>query len=73
MTVAMARIFGVAAALFAVVAAVFWLLSAYGELPQITSVGDLLFAALSGAAIMTSWAAGLSGASAVCAAVRFLL
>jgi hypothetical protein len=67
----MARIFEVAAALFAVVATAFWSLYAFGELPQMTPV-DPVFA-VSEAAVMTSWAAGLSGASALCAAARLLL
>jgi hypothetical protein len=75
----MGRIFEIAAALFAVVAAGFWLLSVYGEMPQMATywdmspVDDPLLAALGGAAIMTSWAAGFSGASALCAAARLLL
>jgi hypothetical protein len=69
----MARIFEIAAALFAVVAAVFWFLSAYGEFPQMATVDNLLFATFGGAAIMTSWAAALSCASALCAAARLLL
>jgi hypothetical protein len=75
----MGRIFEIAAVLFAVVAAVFWVLSAYGELPQMAAhwdmapVDDPLLAALGGAAIMTSWAAGFSSASALCAAARLLL
>jgi hypothetical protein len=40
---------------------------------DIAPVDDPLLAALGGAAIMTSWAAGFSGASALCAAVSFLL
>jgi hypothetical protein len=69
---AMTRVFEVAAALFAVAAAVFWSLYAFEELPQMTPVDDPALA-VSGLAIMTSWAAGLSGASALCAAVSFLL
>ena len=69
----MATIFEIAAALFAVVAAVFWFLSAaYGELPQIALVDDPLFA-VRGAAVMNIWGAGLTAASALCAAVSFLL
>jgi hypothetical protein len=68
----MARIFEVAAALLAMVAAVFWSLYAFGEMPQMTPVGDPAFE-VSGLTIMTSWAAGLSGASALCVAARLLL
>ena len=66
------RVFEIAAALFAVVAAVFWFLSAYGELPQMATYWDTV-PVDDEAAIMTSWAAGFSGASALCAAVGFLL
>jgi hypothetical protein len=65
------RVFEIGAALFAVVTAVFWFLSAYGELPQMATYWDT--APVDEAAIMTSWAAGLIGASALCAAVSFLL
>ena len=67
----MARVFEVAAALFAVVAAGFWFLSAFGELPQIATYWEM--APVDEAAIMTSWAAGLTGVSALCAAARLLL
>jgi hypothetical protein len=46
---------------------------AYGEFPQMATVDNLLLAAFGGAAIMTSWAAALSCASALCAAARLLL
>ena len=68
---AMTRIFEIGAAVFAVVAAFFWFLYAFGELPQMAAYWDT--APVDEAAIMTSWAAGLSGASALCAAVSFLL
>lgn len=67
----MARIFEIAAALFAVVAAVFWSLYAFGELPQMVTYWDA--APVDEAAIMTNWAAGLTGASALCAAASLLL
>jgi hypothetical protein len=51
--VSLARVFEVAAALFAVVAAVFWSLYAFGELPQMMPVDDPVFA-VSGLAIMTT-------------------
>ena len=69
---AMARVFEIAAAVFALAATVFWALYAFGELPQIMLVDDPAFA-VGGLAIMSSWAAGVSGASALCAAVSFLL
>jgi hypothetical protein len=69
--VSMARIFEIAAVLFAVVAAVFWSLYAFGELPQMVAYWDMALG--DEAAIMTSWAAGLTGASALCAPARLLL
>jgi predicted CopG family antitoxin len=69
--VSMERIFEIAAVLFAVVAAVFWSLYAFEELPQMVAYWDM--AHVDEAAIMTSWAAGLTGASALCAAARLLL
>jgi hypothetical protein len=47
----MARVFDIAAALFAVVAAVFWFLFAYGELPRMATYWDT--APVDEAAIMT--------------------
>jgi hypothetical protein len=69
--VSMARIFEIAAVLFAVVAAVFWSLYAFGKLPQMVAYWDA--APVDESAIMTSWAAGFNSASALCAAVSFLL
>jgi hypothetical protein len=68
----MTRVFEAAAVVFGVAAAVFWSLYAFGESPQMTPVDDPAFA-VSGLAIMTSWAAGLSGAAALCAGFSFLL
>jgi hypothetical protein len=70
--ISVAKVFEVAAALFAVVAAVFWSLFAFGELPQMMPVADPEFA-VNGLALMTSWAAGLTGAAALCAGLRLLL
>jgi hypothetical protein len=67
----MARVFDIAAALFAVLAAAFWFLYSFGELPQMLAYWDM--APVDEAAIMTSWGAGLTGASALCAAARLLL
>ena len=75
---AMARGLELCAALFAFVAAVFWFLSAYGELPLMgnywdrTPAKDPFFVAIRRAAVMNRWAAGFSCAAAVCAAVRAL-
>jgi Na+/proline symporter len=75
----MARWLEIGAASFAFVAAIFWFLSAYGELPQMrtywdaTPANDPFFVAVRHSAVMNKWAAGFSGASALCAAVRFFL
>jgi len=53
-------------------AAFFWSLFAFGESPQMMPVGDPEFA-VNGLTLMTSWAAGLSGAAALCAGLRLLL
>ena len=70
--VSITRVLEVTAALFAVMAAVFWSLSAFGELPQVMPEADLEFA-VGGLTLMTSWAAGLSGAAALCVGARLLL
>jgi len=70
--ISVARVFEVAATLFAVMAAFFWSLFAFGESPQMMPVGDPEFA-VNGLTLMTSWAAGLSGAAALCAGLRLLL
>ena len=62
----MTRVFEAAAVVVDVAAAVFWPLYAFGELPQMVTYWDA--APVDEAAIMTSWAAGLIGASALCAA-----
>jgi hypothetical protein len=69
----------VGAAVLAGAAAVFWFLSAYGKLPPMVSYWDRapdtdpLYVALKFSALMNSWAAGLSGASALCMAIKLFL
>jgi len=64
------------AALFAIVAAVFWFLSAYGKLPPIvaywdsTPEHDPFYMAVKFSAKMNRWAAGLSGLSALCVGIK---
>jgi hypothetical protein len=75
----MEKWFDVGAAVLAVAAAVFWFLSAYGKLPPMVSywdqapANDPLYVALKFSASMNTWAAGLSGASALCMALRLFL
>jgi hypothetical protein len=59
------------AAFFALIAAAFWFLSAYGKLPPIvtywgqTPQGDPFYQVVTFSAAMNRWAAGFSGASAL--------
>jgi hypothetical protein len=69
----------VAAALFAFGAAAFWFASAYGKLPPMVAYydaapkNDPFYTAIRFSAMMNRWAAGLSGASALCMAIKMLL
>jgi Na+/proline symporter len=69
----------VAAALLAIIAAVFWFLSAYGKLPaMVTYLGqtpesDLFYKAVKFSAVMNRWAAGFSGASALSMSARLFI
>jgi hypothetical protein len=69
----------IAAALFAFGAAVFWFLSAYGKLPPMlaywdaTPETDPFRMAVTYAAKLNRWAAGLSGASALCMAIKIMV
>jgi hypothetical protein len=68
-----------AAALFAFFAAVFWFLSAYGKLPPMaaywdaTPEDDPFRIAIAFSAKMNQWAAGLSGLSALCMAIKIMV
>jgi hypothetical protein len=69
----------IAIAATALVAAVFWFLSAYGKLPPMVTywnlapVDDPFFTAIKFSAKMNRWAAGFSGLSALCAAAKFFV
>jgi len=66
----------VGAAVLAIAAAVFWFLSAYGKLPLPVSYwgsapnNDPLYVALKFSASMNTWAAALSGGSALCVGLK---
>ena len=66
-------------ALFGLVAAVFWFLSAYGKLPPMvdywdeTQKNDPFFVAVKFSAQMNRWAAFFSGLSAFCVGIPLLL
>jgi hypothetical protein len=68
----------IGAALFALFAALFWFLSAYGKLPQMvaywdqTPETDPFYVAVKFSAKMNACAAGLSGLSALCMGVKLL-
>jgi hypothetical protein len=69
----------VAAALLAIIAAVFWFLSAYGKLRPLvaywgkTPESDPYYEAVKFSAVMNRWAAGFSGASALSMAARLFI
>ncbi len=67
------------AAAFAVLAAIFWFLSASGKLPPMVAYwdrapeGDPFYQAIIFSAVMDKWAAGFSGAAALCMAVKLIM
>jgi hypothetical protein len=69
----------ISAACLALVAAVFWFLSAYGNLPpMITYWGstpdtDPFYLAVKFSAVMNRWAAGFRGTSALCMGLRLFI
>ena len=69
----------VAAAVFAITAAAFWFLSAHGKLPPMgaywdaTPENDRFRMAVTFSTKMNRWAAGLSGVSALCMAIKILV
>ena len=69
----------ISAALFAIGAAVFWFLSAYGKLPPMmtywdsTPEHDPFYMAVKFSAGMNRWAAGLSGLSALCVGIKLFI
>ena len=70
----MSKYLEIAAAFFALAAAIFWFISAYGKLPPLvaywdaTPATDPFYKAVIFAATMNRWAAGFSGLSAVAVA-----
>jgi hypothetical protein len=68
---------GYRTALFAFGAAVFWFLSAYGKLPPMVAYWDAendpFRMAATFATKMNRWAAGFSGASALCMAMKIMV
>jgi hypothetical protein len=76
---AMEKWLDIAAALFAFGAAVFWFLSAYGKLPPMvaywdgTPENDPFRMAVAFSVKMNQWAAALSGASALCMAIKIMV
>jgi hypothetical protein len=68
----------IACALFALAAAIFWFMSA-GMLPPMvtywdsTPVNDPYYVAITRSARLNKWAAGFSGASALCLAISTFL
>jgi hypothetical protein len=69
----------VAAALLAIIAAVFWFVSVYGKLPPIVAYwgkapeSDPFYDAVKFSAVMNRWSAGFSGASALSMATRLFI
>jgi hypothetical protein len=69
----------VGAAVFAIGAAIFWFVSAYGKLPPMVAhwdaapPSDPLYMAIKFSARMNRWAAGLSGFSALCMAIKIMV
>jgi hypothetical protein len=69
----------IGAALFALVAAIFWFRSAYGKFPPLiayydqTPENDPFYSAVKFSAEMNKWAAGLSGFSALCMGIKLFI
>ena len=69
----------IGAAVFALVAALFWFLSAYGKLPPMvtywtsTPSDDPFYKAVMFSAMMNKWAAGLSGVSALLMGIKLFI
>jgi hypothetical protein len=69
----------VGAIVFGIGAAIFWFLSAYGELPPMIAYRDAappndpLYVAIKFTARMNRWAAGLSGLSVLCMAIKIMV
>jgi hypothetical protein len=69
----------IGAAVFAIIAAIFWFVSAYGKLPPMVPywdqapASDPFYSAVKFSAKMNRWAALLSGLSALCMGVKLFL
>jgi hypothetical protein len=63
----------VAAALLAIIAAVFWFRSACRKLPPMVPESDPYCEAVKFSAVMNRWAAGFSGASVLSMAARLFI
>jgi hypothetical protein len=69
----------VGAAACAIGAAIFWFMSAYGKLPPMgmywdaAPPNDPFYIAIKFSAKMNRWAAGLSGLSALCMAIKIMV
>jgi hypothetical protein len=72
----MEKYLDIVAAITALIAAVFWFLSAYGKLPPMLSYWDKVpdndpfYMAVKFSAVMNRWAAGFSSASALCMGIK---
>jgi hypothetical protein len=69
----------IGAAVFALIAAIFWFLSAYGKLPPLvtywgsTPDADPFYNAVKFSAEMNKWAAGFSGLSALLMGIKLFI
>jgi hypothetical protein len=75
----MERWLDIGASILALIAAVFWFLSASGKLPPMITYWnqapetDPLYVSLKFSAAMNTWAAGLSGLSASCMGIKLFI
>jgi hypothetical protein len=75
----MEKYLDIGAAVFALVAAVFWFWSAYGNLPPILTywdqvpASDPFYMAVKFSAQMNRWAAGFSGLSTLCMGFKLFI
>ena len=75
----MEKYLDISAALLAIAAAVFWFLSAWGKLPPMVAywdhapADDPFYVAIKFSALMNTWAAALSGLSALCMGLRIFV
>ena len=75
----MEKTLDIIAAITALLAAVFWFLSAYGKFPPMvaywdkTPDNDPFYIAVKFSASMNRWAAGFSGVSALCMGIKMFI